>query len=241
VNDFRILGLATAVISFALAGCVSFTTAQTARTLKQGQTAGYAGFIHSSETSETEDEDDGVEETTEDETRMTGFVVGARYGLTGEFDIGARGSNLGVTMIDTKLQLASTRTFAAAVGFGLGIGTWDTESKTKADGEESSTSESDGMIRVADVPFYLSTDPTPDLSLYGALRYVYVHNESDSGLFGGDGDEETSSSRVIGLTGGVLTHGRPGFFGELSLYMSPDKDTDTNGLQVAAGVTFNQP
>lgn len=235
--------LAILLVSGAVSGCISFTTAQTGRTLKDGEVAGHAGLMYLDQTTKDKDKSSaGTTSASTDAEKSYGFVVGARYGLNGRVDLGARGSSEGVTMFDGKFQLVAKRTFAAAVGFGLGLANWNFQSKTKSERSDTETI-SKANHRIVDVPIYLSIDSSADLSLYSAPRYVYVHSQTTSGLgLGSSDDEQTSSARLIGLTAGILMHSKPGFFGEFSYYTSPDKNVESmSGLQFAAGLAFNQP
>lgn len=227
----RLLTLPLAVLF--TTGCVSFTTAQTGRTLKKGDTAGYLGLAVHDEDSEDK-EDDG---TTTTEQSTTGFVGGARHGVAQGFDIGARGSTLGLVMIDGKHQLVATKSFALSVGLGLGFVNYEYESKSKSEsGTSTATSDSKGHTRITDVPVYMSYDVAPNASLYWAPRYVYAHTSSEND--DEDGDNGGGSGRIVGVTFGFKAGGDLGFFGEAAYFKSPDDDVDSSGTQLAMGLTF---
>jgi hypothetical protein len=224
-----------------LSGCLSFVAPQTGRTLPAGETAGYTGLAISKETSVTEDDDDESKTTTKND--VTGVVVGARHGVNGSIDVGARASTLGLGMLEGTFALASTKSVAVSMGLGLGFVTFKSESEVESTSDDESVSvsgDSDAKshYRIAEVPFHLSADVGSGLAVYGTPRYVYIHTESDDE--DADGGKSKSSSRVLALSLGLLSKGAIGFFGELAYYTSPDKETDLDGMQFAAGVTFDQ-
>jgi hypothetical protein len=239
--DRRFVGLLSALSLLPLAGCLSVVGPQTGRTLPAGETAGYAGLTVSKEKSTDEDEDDDTETTTTN--NVTGMVVGARHGINGSIDVGARASSLGVGLIEGTFSLVATKSVAVSVGVGLGYVSVKSESKLKSTSDDDSVSvsgdsDSKSSYRVAEVPFHLSADVSPTLSVYGTPRYIYIHSESDDE--DAEGGVDKNSSRAMSLSLGLLSRGPIGFFGEVAYYTSPDKHVELSGTQFAAGVTFDQ-
>jgi len=213
-----------------LSGCVTLTTAQTARVLKPGQSGGHVGVATLQTKNETED--DVLKST--DTQRQKGIVAGMRYGLLDGFEVGARATTMGLGMIDLKLGLVQGGgPFEMAVGVGQGYAEFTATSKVEAVDEDAGldpvVSETRYHMRITDVPLYLSLD-LGAFALYAVPRYVYLHQESKGAIFGSASEEEEetekSSSPSLAVTAGFMVGGSAGVFAEYTVIEGLDKEED---------------
>lgn len=195
-------------------GCLTLTTGQNAKVLNPGDSAGFVGVSSQTSTAEAENGSDAKTTTT-----SLGAVVGSRYGVVSGLEIGARGSTVGMGMIDAKWSIVDSEPVSLALGVGVGEAQY---SETSGNGSSTTTQEEKYDYRVSDVPIYVSVEVGKMLSLYCVPRYIYINQETTRT----DEPKDVSSSRALAVTTGLMLGEQIGIFGELSTLKSLDKKKD---------------
>ena len=224
-----------------VSSCVSFTTAQTARILKKGESAGFIGLqVKNQKTIEDEYlEVSGSSFETSSNTHNDGFFGGYSYGINDQLEFGAKGSNGDIFMLTSKFGLLQKESHALALGLDYGYANYRTSSKIKEDSASiEGGSSSRNYFRQLTLPLYFSVDFSEETSFYSALKYHYIASWSDDQ----DSDDESHGSlRMASATVGGVYGSDISVFGEVTYFQDLDKRLNTKGSEFAAGLIFNRP
>jgi hypothetical protein len=208
-----------------LSGCVSFTTGQTAQTLKPGKGGGMVVATYSRYMSQAtvESTPSSTTTTSGDDQHSVSFESGYRYGLIKNLEVVAIGG-LGASRVGGKYRVVGSK--ALAVAFGLEFSYFFSQQKNP--GNESRSAQ-----EIIYVPVYISTDLSPSLSLYFVPRYAYIHGSND------DSDSGVTSA-AQGASLGAIFGANIGFLAEISAFEVKNADSKSTFTQLVAGLVFGR-
>jgi hypothetical protein len=212
--------LKSMTLSVFISGCASMSTMQTARTTDKGRFGG--GFGGGAVTASIPN---GPSKDSARKFSLPFVEMGARYGLTDKWDIGAKLTLIGTATLDTKYMIIgdnNSTKFAGSVGLGVGYLSFSSGSGT----DKSNSRNVDLMI-----PFYFSYHPLSWLAIYTSPRYVYRTSSYNNPNSSGSGN-----SNWYGITGGLRLGKKSAFLIECS-YFGTDATT-IPFTQVTAGFAF---
>lgn len=196
----KIIILAALMSAGFLSGCVSMSSLQTARTLKDGesrQTFGGGVFNSKSKIG-----------TLEFESNLPYVEYSYRRGFGENFDAGLKLTLIGAYAADAKYQVYAAEKFAMSVGAGLGYMSYE----TKSGDVESKVNYIDVIL-----PVYFSYDFTPGFSLYAAPKYVHRSASGDA----------TGSDSIVGAAVGTKIGEKSGVFIEAAMVKGKDENSIT--------------
>lgn len=206
--------------SLTLTNCISVSSLQTARTLKEKewsvQTAIGTQSVKFKEYSDNNDKKE-LQKTIES-LSLPIVEFGFRYGLLTNLDAGIKFSLPGSLSIDAKYMiLGKGSPFALAIGAGYNTGSYETEgsNKTKTDTSD------------IKIPLYLTYDIDNSISTYLVTQYI-KRNTTSTGTV--TAEEETT---YYGVTGGITWNW---LMLEYGLFF-PEKDSSAGMQQITVGFT----
>lgn len=215
----HLLGL-MGVLGASLSGCLTFSSFQTADTLKPGHGSFFvgAGYQQYSFIDKSEDEATKEIQTKIEKVKVPMIEYGLRYGLREDLDIGLRTGLFGSWIGDVKYRLSQTPETSMAAGAGL-----------------SYSNILDIQIVDFSVPFYMSYNLSRTNQLYLVPRAIFRRTTYDRDYLHGN---EVVNSTVAGATVGIASGDDVQIFGEISYFGGPS-EVDREGIaQAMIGINF---
>ena len=198
-----------------LQSCLSFSSFQTADTVKEGHGTFFVGvgYQQYAYLRKSEDEATKTVEQTIEKIKVPMIEYGLRYGFKPDLDIGIRTALFGAYVGDLKYRFEKTKEYSLATGLALSYASIGLVK--------------DQRSRIIDigVPLYASYNLSATNHLYGVPRIVL--RQSQLTFL----DESTStSSTLVGATAGVAMGQDFQVFAEYS-YFSGASEVDRQGVQ----------
>lgn len=217
----RLIFHAGMLLAFAFASsCVSFSSLQSARTLKPNKASFFAALGYESLVIERSRGLDSSTEKSIERVKIPIFEYGFRYGVLKRLDIGLRTATLSSSVIDLKYALSSGPDLATAAGLGVGYG---------------SIKASDYSARYIDVhvPFYTTYDFASWSSIFLVPRFVYRHSSTTFYT-----ESTTYGAALLGGSVGFIFGEKIALVPEVSYFKDAALAGDSGIMQVMVGLAF---
>ena len=210
----------TLLVLFLCCGCVSFSSLQSARTLKRNGASFFAALGYESLVIERSRGLDSSTEKSVEEVKIPIFEYGFRYGVLKGLDVGLRTATLSSSVVDVKYALSSGLDFATAAGLGVGYG---------------SLKSSDYSARFIDVhvPFYTTYDFARWSSIFFVPRLVYRHSSTTFYT-----ESTTYGAALLGGSVGFILGEKVALVPEVSYFKDAALAGDSGIMQVMIGLAF---
>lgn len=227
------VSLLLGLTAFAMSGCVSLSSMQTARTVKKQEFVGFFGAGTQSTKFKKYSEDASEKELQEslEKLSMPVLEAGGRYGVVDNVDVGGKFSLLpgSMSLGGKYMMLGKGSEGALATGLDVTYGSFEVSSG-------SGDVKSKNSIRIIDatVPLYTSYDVSDWFSLYLTPRFgTRMTTVKQSSDIDGTSKSEDKSIPVWGVNTGFML----GWFAaEYAVLDQAGKNTDAFLQQITLGV-----
>jgi hypothetical protein len=216
-----LLLLIVGFLSAGLTGCLTFSSFQTADTLKAGHGSFFigAGYQQYAYLQKSEDETTKKIQTTIEKIKVPMIEYGLRYGLSKDLDLGVRTAMFGSYLGDVKYRISQDAKTSMAFGAGISYASMGVF----------------GRLIDLSLPFYMSYNMTPTNHLYLVPRAVF---RQATYKFDYSEGNETTTTTAGGATVGIALGQDFQTFFEVSYFGGPGEVEREGILQVMLGINF---